>query len=253
MSFIDVDFRSEPQYVLGDLGRNPSRLMCAAADDEVPLIPENKWRELAQQAEQSGLDKLVVEIKNQGQEGSCVANATTQLHQVMQAAQFGIANVTLLSAMSLYKRIGSSANSGAMVDDGMEEMCARGALPLDNKTNRNHFQHVMPATGFDRPLPQGWQETAKKFRGDERLIVQTEEALFSCLLSGHPVVVGRQGHSILYLRPVWQNGQWLIRYVNSWGNWGENGYGYDSARLFRQSADWAFTLRSIITPSTVKL
>ncbi len=255
--FIDVDFREEPSFVFGDLGRNPSKMMCASADDEVPLIPEAKWRELAEEiaAKDCGLDKLVVEVKDQKQEGSCVANATVQLHQVMQAASFGKSNVTLLSAISLYKRIGSSPNSGAMVDDAMDEITDRGALPLDNAPNRSKFgSAVMPATGFYSPYPVAWESTAKKFRGDERLIVQSEPALFSSLFSAHPVVVGRQGHSVLYLRPIWDGSKWLIKYVNSWrADWGDNGFGYDTLRQYRESAQWAFTLRSILVPSVIAL
>ena len=250
--FIDIDFRDDPAFVLGDLGRNPSKMMCSAADDDVPLIPESKWRAIAAQmeADGGGLDKLVVEVKDQKQEGSCVGNMVTQMHQVMQAFQFGISNVTLLSAISVYKQIGSSPSSGAMVDDAMEKMTDVGGLPLDNATNRAKFgNHVMPATGFHTPYPPGWQSTAKKFRGDERLIVQSEKSMFSCLFSGHPVGVGREGHSILYLRPIWDGSKWLIKYVNSWkSTWGDRGFGYDTLRQLRESARWAFTLRSIVSP-----
>lgn len=255
--FIDVDFRDDPNFVMGDLGRNPSKLMCASADDEVPLIHSSQWRSLADKIDAAGggMDRLVVNIFDQGQEGSCVGNAATQLHQVMQAFSFGKDRVTQLSAISLYKRIGSSANSGAMVDDAMDEACSRGILPLDTPANRAKFGNaVMPPRGFSTPYPSGWEATAKKFRGDERLIVQSEESLFSCLFSGHPLVVGRQGHSILYLRPIWDGSKWLIKYVNSWrADWGDQGFGYDTLRQYRESADWAFTLRSIVTPMEVLL
>lgn len=262
--FIDIDFSTQPQFVRGDLGRNPSKLMCAAADDQVPLLAEDTWRGLAEQTDAAGggLDRLVTRIFNQGQEGSCVANATTQLHQVMQAFQAGKSNVTQLSAISLYKRIGRSAQSGAMVDDGMEEACSRGILPLDTPANRLRFGSVvMPNTGFGAPFPANWQAVAAQFRGDERLIVRSTEAMFSCLFAGHPVCVGRAGHSILYLRPVWKNEKWLIKYVNSWGDttWGEGfdghagGFGYDTKKLFESAADWAFTLRSVTMPTQLSL
>lgn len=250
--FVDVDFTKDERFVFGDLGRNPSKLMCAAADDEVPLIPESQWRSEAETLDGmgGGLDRLVVNIFDQGSEGSCVGNATTQCHQVMQAAQFGKANVVKLSAISLYKRIGSSPNSGAMVDDALDEVAARGILPLDTPENRAKFgSMVMPPRGYFTPMPVGWENIAKQFRSDEKLIIRSEAALFSCLFRGFPIVVGRAGHSILYLRPVWSGGQWLIKYVNSWTpQWGEAGFGYDSARLFRESANWAFAVRSIVVP-----
>lgn len=257
--FVDVDFTKDERFVFGDLGRNPSKLMCAAADDEVPLIPESQWRDEAEKLEAAGggLDKLVVNIFDQGQEGSCVGNSTTQQHQVMQAVQFGKQNVVKLSAISLYKRIGTSPNSGAMIDDALEEMSLRGELPLDTAENRQRFgSMVMPPRGFHTPMPVGWQDVAKQFRADERLIIESQEALFSCLFRGFPVVVGRAGHSILYLRPKWDGKKWLVKYVNSWSEqWGEGfgefkgGFGYDSASLFRESAQWAFAVRSIVVPS----
>lgn len=254
---VDVDFTKDERFVFGDLGRNPSKLMCAVADDEVPLIPESQWRFEAEkfQGMGGGLDRLVVNIFDQGSEGSCVGNATVQCHQVMQAAQFGKNNVVKLSAISLYKRIGSSPNSGAMVDDALEEVQSRGIVPLDTPENRTKFGNVvMPPRGYFNSLPSGWENVAKQFRSDERLIIQSEAALFSCLFRGFPVVVGRAGHSILYLRPVWTGSKWLIKYVNSWSDdWGERGFGYDSASLFRQSADWAFALRSIVVPGDLLL
>lgn len=255
--FVDVDFTKDAAFVLGDLGRNQDKLLCGAADDAVPLVPENEWRGLAEkiEAENSGLDQLVTRIFNQGQEGACVGHAATQQHQVMQAVQFGKNKVVQLSPMSLYKRLGRTASSGAMIDDALEEVTARGILPLSTSQNRAQFgNQVMPETGFDNRMPRGWEQTAKLFRASERLIVESEASLFSCLFRGHPVVVGRQGHSILYLRPVFKNGRWLIKYVNSWSeNWGEGGFGYDSASLFRESARWAFAVRSIVVPSNVRL
>jgi hypothetical protein len=70
-----------------------------------------------------------------------------------------------------------------------------------------------------------------------------------------PIVVGRAGHSICYVRPVYQNGKWLWKYVNSWGDeWGDaggrfnTGFGYDSQKLFNESAQWAYVLRTVVTP-----
>lgn len=257
--FVDVDFSKEPQFIAGDLGLNPNALACASSDDAVPLIPESKWQALSEQLDAAGggLDRYVIRVFNQGSEGSCVGNATTQQMMVMQAQQFGIGNVTLLSPMSLYKRIGQSASSGAMVNDALDEVVGRGILPLDTPENRARFAEcVHPATGFGRKLPDGWESVARNFRADESLVVKSTASLMSCLFSGHPIVVGREGHSILYLRPVFSKGRWLVKYVNSWDvTWGEGfgkftgGFGYDTRSQFEQSARWAFAIRSLVVPS----
>jgi hypothetical protein len=261
--WIDVDFTKEPQFVAGDLGRNPAARLCRSSDDEVPIIPDRDWEGHVEQIDASGggLDRYVKHVFDQGQEGSCVGNATTQQNMVMQAGQFGFRNVTLLSPMSLYKRIGRSPSSGAMVDDALDEMQVRGVLPLDTAENRTRFgNRVHPATGYNRSLPDGWEKVAREFRSDERFVVTTTQALISCLLRGHPIVVGREGHSILYLRPVYHGGKLFIKYVNSWSeDWGEGfgqlrgGFGYDSRSQFEQSARWAFAIRTLVVPSWLQI
>ena len=261
--WIDVDFTKEPQFVPGDLGRNPAARLCRAADDEVPLILETQWQSICEHIDAAGggLDRYVQHVFDQGQEGSCTANSSAAQNMVMQAGQFGLKNVTLLSPMSLYKRIGRSASSGAMVDDALDEMQGRGLLPLDTPDNRKRFgEMVHPATGFNRTLPDGWEQTARNFRSDERFIVKTTQSLVSCLIRGYPIVVGREGHSILYLRPVYRNGKLFIKYANSWSeSWGEGfgklrgGFGYDSRSQFEQSARWAFAIRTLVTPPWLQI
>lgn len=205
-------------------------------------------------AEKAGNAFLVVEVKNQKQEGSCVGNASTQGLQVIQARRLGKDKVTLLSAIATYKQIGSSPMSGANVEDSMNKLEGVGTLPLDTPENRAKYgDQVMPATGFYTKFPAGWQATAKNFRLAEVTVVRSFEALLTALLCGHPVVVGRQGHSILYLDVIVINGKLYVIYVNSWSlDWGQaagdfkSGFGVDSESTIRQSAQWAYAMRSVV-------
>lgn len=249
---VDVDFSQEPQFVFGDLGmRALDRGKFAAFADEAAVIPESQWRELADAAQQAGggCSQLVTRIYSQKSEGSCVANACSQANEIVQAVQFGKDRVVHLSAISLYKRIGRSASSGANVGDGLEEMSELGVLPLDDEANKARFPHTMPNTGFKTPYPSGWEETAKQFRSVEWLVVNEIEELISALLRQWPVVVGRSGHSIVYADPVFKDGQLLVKYVNSWSaDWSEEGFGYDSRKMIKSSSNWAFALRSVVAP-----
>lgn len=247
-SFIDVDFPRDPRYTKGDLGVRPG-YACAKYADNAPVIAESQWPELVRQmdASNSGLDQLVTRIYDQKNEGSCVANACSQSVEIVQCAQVGKANVVHLSAISLYKRIGSSPNSGAMVSDGLDELSERGILPLDTPENRAKYAHVMPNTGFRTQYPSGWEETAKKFRGTEWFVCESKAEVISALLNGHPVVVGRAGHSICYTRPVYENGRLLVKYANSWApDWNDHGFGYDSESMIRSASGWAFALRAVV-------
>lgn len=244
---LDVNFEREPQYVAGDT----SPVMFGSASVRyasfAEVVPQSRWQELAErlEAEKTGLDAMVTRIYNQGREGSCVANACSQAVEIKQCEQFGRARVVPLSAISLYKRIGRSPSSGASISNGLKES-QNGILPLDTPENRERFgAHVMPNTGWSTPFPDGWQATAGRFAAVEWTVVQSVEALVSALFCGHPVVVGRSGHSICYVRPVWREGRLAVRYANSWGNWGDAGYGYDSMNMIQSSARWAFALRSV--------
>jgi hypothetical protein len=247
--FIDVDFTKDPKYVRGDLPLPAlERGRFARYGDSIDVIPESQWKELIalMDADGGGADRLVTRIYNQLSEGSCVANACSQAVEVCQAKQFGKDKVVHLSAISLYKRIGRSPGSGAMVSDGLDELSTKGILPLDNPENRAKFgDKVMPNTGFYTAYPTGWEEVAKQFHGTEWFIVESVEELITALLNQHPVVVGRAGHSICYTRPMYDSGSLVVKYANSWGDWGDKGFGYDSMGLIRSSASWAFALRQV--------
>jgi hypothetical protein len=247
---IDVDFADHREFVFGDLGKRAFEPRFQSYADVVPTIPESQWPAEAEKikAAGGGCSALVTRIYDQKSEGSCVANACSQAHEICQAIQNGKENVVPLSAISLYKRIGRSAQSGAMVSDGLDEMAEKGVLPLDTPENRAKFGDcVMPNTGFRTAYPSGWEAVAAKFTAHEWFIVDTLAELITALIHQEPVVVGRSGHSICYCDPVYDNGKLLVKYANSWGNWGENGYGYDSLSMIRSSASWAFALRSVTT------
>lgn len=255
--FVDVDFTKEPRYTFGDLGVRTFG-ECKDFADEVPDIEESQWPALAEQMKSAGggLTQLVTRIYDQRNEGSCVANATSQAHEVKQAEQYGLNKVVPLSAISLYKRIGRSPNSGAMVSDGIEEMASRGVLPLDTPENRAKFgDKVMPNTGWSTRYPTGWEAVAQQFKGHEWYVVRSVRSLITALFKGCPVVVGRQGHSICYLDPVYRNGSLGVIYANSWGPWGfaagrhPSGFGLDSRSQISMSASWAFALRSVVIPT----
>lgn len=258
--FIDVDLALEADRLgipTGDCGTRAFGDPAPCYEDVVDVYPESDWKELSNlaQVEKASLAWLIVWVLNQQNEGSCVGNAFTQGLMTLIAKVFGKDLAIQLSAISCYKQIGSSPNSGAMVDDGLEAIQNVGILPLDTGENRARFKHVMPATGFRTPWPDGWKETAANFKVAEAHVVRSVPGLITALLKGHPVVVGRAGHSILYLDVIYKGNELFVLYVNSWGNWGaaagtlESGFGLDSLRLIRSSAGWAAALRTPVVPS----
>ena len=253
--FIDVNFDEvfdddSNEFVRGDNGSEHFGDFGRSYEDTFAssILTESEVREAIERIDDAGggIDRLVTRIYNQRSEGSCVANACSQAHEILQAVQLGKENVTHLSAISLYKRIGRSARSGANVGNGLKEMKSRGILPLDNDANRLEFnEQVMPNTGFKTRYPSNWEPTAAHFSGVEYHSVNTLMGLMTGLCHGFPVIVGREGHSICYVRPMWEKRRFVVKYANSWGNWGDDGYGYDTLSQIKKSAGRAFVLRSV--------
>lgn len=213
------------------------------------MIPEGSWKDLAAQLE-SSIRKLVYIIMNQGREGSCVGYSTTQATQVRSMFQFGPKYARLLSGMSLYNRIGRSAQSGAMMSDGARESAEDGILPLDTPENRKLYEHVYRAHGFvgERRMNNevaGWEKTGALFK-PTWLRINSFAAWMSATLQGMPIMYGRQGHAICSLLPKFNRGDWWLGYLNSWGKWGDvvnekfsYGMGWDSRRLIQKCTGYA--------------
>lgn len=257
--FIDVDFERHPRYVRGYNRVNPFGKVMRAYRDVVPEIPEGDQKKFIEDMETAGggIENLVTRIFDQSNEGSCVGNAATQGHEIIQADQFGKDKVVQLSAISLYKQIGSGPNSGSSVNDALDASQSVGILPLDTPDNRKRFgAAVMPPTGFYTPWPNDWKNVAKQFRVDEAYVVQSVNGLMTAGILRHPIIVGRAGHSICYCRPAYRNGVLGFIYANSWSlDWGfaagdfQGGFGFDSMSMVRSSADWAYVIRSVVVPN----
>lgn len=259
--WLDVDFADEMQRLGIARGDNG----CATFgdypryQDNVQVLSEAVIREAVERvaaADRSNCD-LVRRVRDQSREGSCVGQAGTAGIEVVQTEQLGKDRSVLIGSQSLYKQIGRSPSSGATISDCLRALTQTGCLPLDTPENRERFNgHVMPDVGFNTRWPSGWQSTAALFRISEYFAIRSVQELKTALVSGHPVIVGREGHSILYLDLLYRNGRYVVKYVNSWSlRWGDGhgefsgGFGYDSESQIRKSASWAFAIRGVKAPA----
>jgi hypothetical protein len=249
--WVDVDFPTVAGVSLGAMPREEpfGQAGFPVFEETVPIIPRKEWPDRVEAIDKAGgmCDQLVTRIYNQRQEPSCTSNATGQSNEVVQASQYGKDKVVHLSAISLYMRVGSRS-SGSSVSSNLKEMRDVGILPLDNEANRKAYPHVMANTGYGTSYPDGWKDTAKLFRAQEWFDVEGVEGFITALILGFPVVYGRDGHAICGVRPVFINGLIHDKYANSWGDWGDNGYGYDSESKIRAGATryGCFALRAVV-------
>lgn len=250
--FTDVDFSQEPEFVPGVIDAPDLYGSLPEYSRSVPILNEREIREAIEKMKDAGGggSRLVTRIYDQGREGSCVANACCQAHEIVQAKQHGRHRVIPLSAISLYQRIGRSPSSGAIVREGVEELASRGALPLDTPENRERFgDKVMPNTGFYEKKPSNWEETAALLTSFEWHTLRNIWELLTALVNQDPVIVGREGHSICYAEPDYGR-DFEADYPNSWSErWGRNGWGTDTRRQIEKSARWAAALRAVRSPA----
>lgn len=254
--FVAVGYSKQKEFVYGCAGIGELETAKTFASTGIKLIPRNEWKALAAKRaeEKTSAAWLVTRIYNQKQEGSCVANACSQALEITQARQFGRDKVVPLSAISLYKRIGSSPGSGAMCAHGVREMQQRGILPLDTPENRKLYgDAVMPNTGFYEKYPDNWEATAAHLCADEVIVARNLDEMISGLFANWAAVVGRQGHSICYVDPTFRGESLFVPYPNSWDySWGQpygymrGGWGFDSESVARQSAGECLLIRSCV-------
>lgn len=223
-------------------------------ESSVPkLIPRNEWQEIA--AERGRRFKTLIPYRNnQGREGSCVGNGATRCFDYAQAIAFGPDRVVPTSAMSVYRRIGRSASSGAVIGDALTVMQQDGCLPLGSDLARERFRlefgfapkHTHPATGFSNRLPSGWEETGHLLLIDEFWRIESMEGFVTALFSDFAVVYGRSRHCICGTDYVPDGSKEYIEYDNSWGEqWGDNGFGYDSLSFLERQGKYGwFAIRT---------
>jgi hypothetical protein len=241
-SVVDIDFIDEvpSDQNLGWIEQTDEEMFAATPDiesfaDVFPqhMVPRSQWKERIDRIWRM-MRATTVQIVSQGQEGSCVGFSCTQALETTLTRRFGRRHWVDLSGVSLYKRIGRTASSGAYIPDGIKEIQERGVLPVNSAVNIQNYQHTHPRTGFSRTLPSGWTTTAKLFRASRVATCRGAEEIFSALMGGFCGVVGRSRHAIPYVYPQYSGNTFYCVYANSWGSsWGSNGgFGFDSERTF---------------------
>ena len=248
--FLDVDFTKNPAFVGGDLGA-PADGEFGSYEKKFGVLSDREIREAieAQDAMGGSFDLMVTRCYHQKKEKSCTCNAIAQLREIAQAEEVGKENVVHLSALSLYQQV-TDRDDGSNIGQANKAMREVGILPLDNAENKARYAHTMPNTGFGMRYPKGWKTTAAMLRSDEAFSVDSFEGFCSALLRG-PLVGGRDGHAICYVRLRWQNGMYVADYINSWNDtWGRKhpitglgGFGTDSQNMIKE-ARYASGVRS---------
>lgn len=198
----------------------------AAADPFPPelLIPRSEWqaRIAEMEATQSRISDWIRAVglppQNQGQTNFCWANAPTHCVEIIRSQQNQ--RMVILSPASVACQVNGYRNQGGWGKDALEWIIAHGVVPVDK----------WPANAIDRryATPNALV-IAQQYRIDEwtELAPRNIDQLVSMLLHRMPVAIGLNwwGHEVTACDPIWLDGTVAVRIRNSWGNWGDNGFG----------------------------
>jgi len=187
-------------------------------------IPETDWQGIIEEREQKQgqLSDLIRHKQlaplNQGNTNYCWANAPVHCLELVRMKQ----NQPLvrLSPASVAAPIKRFANRGGWGRDAIRWLADRGAVPVGS----------WPANSRDQKYyNDSNRELAKNYMVREWVECQPRNLsqMVSLLLRGIPLAAGYNwwGHEVTLCEAIWLDGEVAIRFRNSWGNWGDYGFG----------------------------
>jgi len=202
------------------------------ASSAVEIIPEGDWpAEIEKKADRR---HLVWHRYNQRSVGSCASEGCGGgLTFIREVA--GLPRVQF-NPWSVYRIVSGGYDRGSSLDANLKQYRDVGVLP------ESYFPRWgANANRWNSRPPSGWEEIAQHYRIGEWYYVRNKVEFGSCLLAGHCVYFGYPGHAILAVDLVDSD---TILYLNSWGNWGDNGFGTLSWR----NVEWGYGAYSTNTP-----
>ena len=251
---IDVDFNAvvPADQSLGWIEQSDDEMLMAAGDigsfeSEYPqlMVPKSERKERAL-ANKDKWRRTIRNIVSQGRTSACVGFGSSQALETTLTRRSG--QYTQLSGMSVYKEIGRSLMSGAYIPDGMNQIVEVGALPLDTDENRERFDLVWGITDWSKRFPAGWEKQANEFRVSKWATARGEDEIESALINGFCGIVGRSRHCVPYVYLDFDGNSPMACYANSWSaNWGDDGFGYDSSRTYRNLT--LYLVLEVVVPS----
>lgn len=177
------------------------------------LIPRNEWQDISWRAVCGPI------LDQDGTNECCPHAAVAALHLIRRGC--GRPDVVFSPAW-LYRWINGGRDAGAAIDDAINTLVERGALPADQ----------YPMLDWRKPEPTNWERTAHLHRASEWNDCPTFEHIASAILRGWPVCFGvfwsgGGGHALCGIGLKAAGNVWRIEIQNSWGTgWQEGGFGY---------------------------
>jgi len=219
------------------------------SDGTPPIIPESDWPQYAKT-----LEGHVWHVIDQGGQNSCCGAAGAGA--VILGRELAGANRVVISQASLYGVGNGGRDNGMAIDVCLNVLTETGANPvgvIDQYDWQGYWRRAGRRIRRETRAgawPDGWQESAKRYRCLEAWDCPDYKAAVSAVLSGFPVVYGTHGHAVVMIGWIPERGHIDL---NSWGaDWGNNGCGQWASRreVERQLPGYgAWALRVMTDPT----
>jgi hypothetical protein len=193
------------------------------AADHIEIIPRSEWQALAAQI---SLRPFVKQVLNQGQVGSCAAEATTGALMIAKSFADSLAPFVLLNPYFVYNTTSGGRDAGSAIDDNLAFARDKGIVP----------EAVWPRSKGWRTRPSAEAfEAAKAHRILEFYDISSIDEMVSALLKGFPVVYGSNGHAVCKVQHL-DESKGLD--LNSWSeSWSDGGFGVWSTY---RAVNWSY-------------
>jgi len=219
----------------------PRRIMdrCDSVRSVIEVIAPKHWDELADTSWHCNRRSRFRYTLDQDGAGSCAAEAAAAAKAARDALQ-GLP-MAVYNPWFCYHTTSGGRDNGSVIGDNVAFLRDHGMVP----------EEVWPRSKGWRAEPSDEaKRVAKFFTLKEFYYIENVDEFASALLQGMDVVFGYTGHAIVadqYLK------RRRIEYKNSWGDWGDNGFGTLSMNDIRfDYGAYAFKHVRIFTPEEWK-
>ncbi len=211
---------------------------CSFASERIKIIPRSEWAERIADPSYKGLRSVVPVILDQDGVGSCATETAAQ--KIMTTRSFNGQPFVKLNPWFIYNTTSHGRDGGSSIDENLRFVQKYGCAP----------ESVWPRSNGWRKRPsEEAKEAAKQFMITEFFDIRNSEEFGSALLLGYAVAYGRRGHAITAVNLVDDN---KIIYANSWGDWGDKGFGEDKLSEVNYSyGAWAMRVATDSTTSPI--
>lgn len=200
-------------------------------------IPINQWDDYLQGPDAVDLRPFVPFIMDQNGVGSCAAEAAAQCIQICRAT--GRQKPVKLSPWFAYHTVSGGRDGGSSLPENVNFALQYGIPSQDAYPRSEGWRSKPPAAAYS---------DAEKYKALEVFRIHTWEEFCSCLLYAMPVYFGYSGHAITGVTLLSTT---RVQYANSWGNWGDAGFG----TISEKSIYWGygvFGFRAVVRTSNTE-